>query len=137
MTASPARQQLRLQLARFLMARYAADVELRILRTKGNPKAWIWIQSDGSQETERIDWANGDGLTSLLHEIGHHRVRETPSGETGDTLISLIWEARAWVWGEECARRENLYFNYELADRSFATHAGELPVRINWRYARA
>jgi hypothetical protein len=73
----------------------------------------------------------------LLHEIGHWATRRQAEKVTW----SLEEEALAWIWAEEAARRENLWFDYAKADRYFESHAiankeiGQeftIPVRMEW-----
>ena len=91
---------------------------------------------DENPSESEIRWAIGDGITALLHEIGHHKVRYEESAKTQGEALTLIDEAKAWVWAEATAHREGIWFDYVKADKYFASHAGGMPVCVRWRFRR-
>jgi len=123
------------QIAEYLVLTYAPGAVLKVseVRTKkGKRTAKIQIGDAASADPNVIMWtpANG-GLTALLHEIGHHRLEGHGLPKT--PMDELVNEAVAWRWAEWAARQENLWFDYSMADRCFATYAGKAPLKIDWR----
>ena len=123
-------------LARRLMATHAPGVVLALYA-----KPLTTATVDGPNLTEdgpvhTIYWRPQDGLTCLLHEIGHGHVKEPPEPIHPD-IKQLFDEVWAWVWAEETARAENLNFDYRAADKSFGSYTRPLglPIRLRWRYA--
>ncbi len=55
----------KIEIARYLALRYCPEIELVILRQPGQAKAVF--------DPAEIRWVPQDGLTILLHEIGHHK----------------------------------------------------------------
>jgi len=45
----------------------------------------------------------------------------------------VIAEANAWRWAEWAAGQENLWFDYDTADKAFASYSRKMPIRIDWR----
>lgn len=130
------RTKVKKEIAAFLVARYAPGVVLRIadyrIGKKRHRTSVVHIADADSADPNELVWLpeNG-GLTALLHEIGHHRLEghRTPKS----ALEEVVNEALAWRWAEWCARQENLWFDYQMAERDFATYTRKAPLKINWR----
>ena len=119
------------------MERYGRGVELRGTLSSHRETCYAW--NDGKPY---IQWAVTHGLASLLHELGHHRLRHDRLGEfKGIVRVDeLAEEAEAWLWAEERARRHEVKIDYKLADKWFETYCKgrrkEGVVLINWRYKK-
>ena len=130
-------EKVRTEIAHYLVMRYAPGAELRVQRATATPK--VTIGEAESADPNVIVWAPRDGLTSLLHEIGHHRLEG--HAPPGAGLEVLREEAAAWVWAEWAAWQECLWFDYAYAARCFAGHVTsyaketgrEFPIRLDWR----
>lgn len=120
-----------MEFARYLLDLYADDVDdIRILFTNG----------ESAYESEngyfRITWRIPHNLETLLHEIGHHRLRHrNPFASRTDELIA---EAEAWLWAERKAKQHGITFDYETAEGAYAAYTwkgrARGPVIIDWRY---
>ena len=123
------------QIAEYLALKYAAGADLvfRDARTpRGKRTSEVRLGAAESGDPNWIVWApESGGLTVLLHEIGHHRLEG--HGTPKSALDQVVNEALAWRWAEWAARQENLWFDYALADRNFASYTRKAPLRINWR----
>jgi hypothetical protein len=125
-----------------LMRRFAPGVTLesRLLggRTNG---AWY------DPLKNEIKWPIADGLTVLLHEIAHYKLKHvtqevyvtkgTDPGEVIARGIALWEEVTAWLWAEETANRLGVAFDYSLAEHYFNRKKfnRKMPlVKLNWRY---
>jgi len=135
-----------------LMRRYAPEIRLDA-RQLGGRRAGAWY--DHARPDKEIRWGVADGLTVLLHEIGHYRL--------GHIIVSLsyhvhksatrhearkarpvahngpqMWEeVTAWLWAEEEAKKLGITFDYTLAEHYFNRkkwHRKRPLVIINWRY---
>jgi len=82
-----------------------------------------------------VFWCVGDGLSALLHELGHavlrHR-KELP------WRANMVQEVEAWLWAEKTARKESIPFDYGGAEddmKAYFRDAKKRPLfTINWRY---
>ncbi len=111
------------------MAKYAPKVVLALYAEPTAPPEGPNLTIDAKAHT--IYWRPKEGLTVLLHEIGHTQTVE-PSG--GPRKLNEVWrEAFAWEWAERTAREEDLFFDYRKAERLFDSYARKLPVRLRWR----
>lgn len=131
-----AQQRVKREIAEYLVARYAPGLTLKVRdhrigkkRVRGSA---VYVARADSADPNVLVWCpqNG-GLTALLHEIGHHRLEGHRVPKS--SLEELVNEAVAWRWAEWAARQENLWFDYEMADRDFATYTKDAPLKINWR----
>src|SRR5574337_1048700 len=128
----------RLEIAEYLVLRWAPGAELRLLKKRGSPT--LYQSYEDQPDPDDIAWNPGDGLTRLLHEIGHFRIGKRPIRNAPVTQAeTVIEEAVAWQWAEWAARHENLNFDYAAAERAFDTylHVSEttlLPLRLRWRH---
>ena len=137
-----------------LVRRYAPGVRLDA-RQLGGRMAGAWY--DHARPDKEIRWGVADGLTVLLHEIGHYRLyhiitsvtysvhksnkkigrKARPVAENGP----LMWEeVTAWLWAEEEAKKLGIVFDYTLAEHYFNKkkwHRKRPLVAINWRYWRS
>ena len=122
----------RVELAEYLVMRYAPGVTFRLV-PGGVDRIFI---AEHVEEGELI-YDPRKGLTTLLHELGHWATRKQ-----AEAVKSVLEdEALAWAWAERCARRENLWFDYDEAERCFEAHKLEqaagrrvVPVGISWRW---
>lgn len=122
------------EIAQYLVARYAAGATLafRMVRTRtGKRTSAVYLARATSPDYNEIVWLPENGLTSLLHEIGHHRLEGHGKPKSG--IDEIVNEAMAWRWAEWAAQQENLWFDYKIADTSFATYTKAAPIKINWR----
>lgn len=129
------RPRVKRQIAEYLVLAYAPGATLKVkdVRTpKGKRTAKIQIGDAASTDPNVILWTPLSGLSSLLHEIGHHRMEGHGIAKT--PMDELVNEAVAWRWAEWAARQENLWFDYSMADKCFATYAGKAPLKIDWRF---
>ncbi len=128
----------RVEIAKYLCMRWAPGSELRIVT--GVPAATLNHAEEPGPED--IQWCPAQGLTKLLHEIGHYRMSPRRLAVEGniDRANEVAEEARAWAWAEWCARQEGIWFDHRMANENFETyvHGGKakvyLPLRIKWRY---
>lgn len=128
------RPRVKKQIAAYLVARYApgATLAFRAVRTKtGKRTSAVYLARATSADLNEIVWLPEGGLTSLLHEIGHHRLEG--HGKAKSDMDEIVNEALAWRWAEWAAQQENLWFDYKTADSSFATYTRSAPIKINWR----
>lgn len=85
------------------------------------------------KDEKTIQWAVGDGLTVLLHELGHHACRHRKISCCDSQ--ELEEEAEAWMWAEKWAYKHNIKFNYKRADRAFSNYQEGRPnIVMNWKY---
>lgn len=129
------RPKVKMEIARYLVTRYAPEARLILLRRsprtkKGRRYTYIDVARPDSHENNEIHWSPENGLAALLHEIGHHRIEGRSETKKKDELLS---EALAWLWAEWAAQQENLWFDYHQADAAFASYTGKAPISINWR----
>ena len=130
------RHKVRMEIALYLMERYAPEATLKCLRQsprtkRGKRTSYLLVANADSSEPNTIHWALENGLTALLHEIGHHRIEGRANPKKG--MEEVIAEAIAWRWAEWAAGHENLWFDYDGADRAFASYTKRMPIKINWR----
>ena len=109
------------------MLRYAPDVALRV---KPGGADRLVIEEGGKPTDPYIVFDPREGLTTLLHELGHWATRK--QAEECKSVIEE--EAIAWGWAEKTARRENLWFDYRKADEKFGSYAEQhnVPLRMIW-----
>ena len=130
------RAKVRREIADYLVARYAPGLTLKVadcrIGRKRTRVSMVRVARADSADPNMLVWQplNG-GFTTLLHEIGHHRLEG--HGTPKSALAEIVNEAVAWRWAEWAARQENLWFDYEMADRDFATYTRSAPIKINWR----
>lgn len=125
-------RQTRLEIARYLMLRYAPEVELEI--KPGGADRLLFDERTGADP--KIIFDPREGLTLLLHELGHwNTLREIKDCST------IEEEAVAWAWAERCARRENLWFDYNKAESCFEGYMKPdkkrrfwMPLQMQWAY---
>ena len=116
---------------------YVPDIHVYQTLRRGSS----YYEHDPEREAGRaisISWAINDGLTGLLHEIGHAVLHHTLD-EGRDGLPALFEEVEAWLWAERSAVRFTLGFNYPFADNCFKGHleCNEKPgdcIIINWAH---
>ncbi len=130
------RHKVKMEIARYLMERYAPEATLKCLRRsprtkRGRRYTYLRVARPDSNESNTIHWAPENGLASLLHEIGHHRIEGRTDPKEG--MEQMVAEASAWRWAEWAAGQENLWFDYDQADKAFASYSRQMPIRINWR----
>ena len=128
------RPKVKREIAKYLVTRYApgAVVAFRMSRTsKGKRTSAVYVGRANSMDPNEIVWLPESGLTSLLHEIGHHRLEG--HGKPKSDMDEIVNEALAWRWAEWAAQQENLWFDYTMADRCFATYTKRAPLKIDWR----
>ena len=126
----------RLEIARYLVLRWAPGAELHVRENHSNSAHHI--TDPATPGPDEIVWAPCEGLTVLLHEIGHYRVGRRISGAMGEgKLGEVAEEALAWYWAEYAARVENLWFDYRAGDKWFRTYAKSIPLTVRWRYRDA
>lgn len=135
-----------------LVRRYAPGVKLDA-RQLGGRMAGAWY--DHARPDREIRWGIADGLTVLLHEIGHcklgHIITEVTyrvhKSATEHEARKARWPARhgtalweevtAWLWAEKEAKKLDISFDYALAEHYFNLkkwHRRRPLVKINWRY---
>jgi len=129
--------RVRREIAEYLVTRYAPGLTLKIAdyrigRRKRTRASAVYIGKAASADPNLLVWQpqNG-GLTTLLHEIAHHRMEG--HGAPKSALDEVVNESVAWRWAEWAAQQENLWFDYSMADRDFATYTRKAPIKINWR----
>lgn len=116
------------------MERYGRGVVL-----KGSLKPLRGAYYDWNNGKPFITWSVPQGLSSLLHELGHHRLRHdrVPENEGIILIDSIAEEAEAWLWAEERAWRHDIKFDRAGADKWFETyctqHWKKGVVAIQWR----
>jgi hypothetical protein len=120
--------------ARRLLKSFCPDVLLEVV-PRGNCYTDSVVQKASGRL--KIRWAPRNGYTTLLHEIGHLRLRhfgsKAQARQRGSKAEAVMAEAAAWLWAEHAARKAKLPFNYALADLGFRTYVAG--VRMGWRYA--
>lgn len=118
----------RLEIARYLMLRYAQEVKL-VIKPGGADRLDF---DEGQRDEAVIVFDPREGLTLLLHELGHWNTLERT--KTAKSVIEE--EVFAWEWAERAARRENLWFDYHKANEKFDSYAElhNVEVRIKWKY---
>ena len=110
---------------------------------------------DHARPDKEIRWGIADGLTVLLHEIGHCKLShiitdvqyhvhksasrsERKKARPVAVYGPLLWEeVTAWLWAEEEAKKLGVSFDYALAEHYFNRkkwHRKRPLVIINWRY---
>lgn len=118
-----------------LMKHYAPALTLDCRLLGGRqPGAWY------DPNKHEIKWPMADGLTVLLHELGHYRLKHDSLYATKDTGRSELWEeVTAWLWAENEAKKLGILLDYKLAEHYFNRkkwnkRTGGPLVKINWRY---
>lgn len=135
-----------------LIRRYAPRIKLDA-RQLGGRMAGAWY--DHARSDREIRWGIADGLTILLHEIGHYKLHhiitevtyKVHKSATSDEARRArhpaahgpaLWEeVTAWLWAEEEAKKLGIPFDYPLAEHYFNRkkwHRKRPLVTINWRY---
>jgi hypothetical protein len=113
------------------MSRYAPSL---VLRRKLAPSG-SYYTGDEPERPVRIQWWTGDGLTTLLHELGHHVLRHN---QKVSWRAEIMEEVEAWLWAEKTARLEKIDFDYKMAEESFAGYFTSAKrrqaVSIIWRW---
>jgi hypothetical protein len=121
--------------ARQLVRAFCPDARLEIVPNGNCYTDGVFQKTSGSL---RIRWAPRNGYTTLLHEIGHLRLRHFSSKakarERASKAEAIMAEAAAWLWAEDAARKAKLPFDYELADLGFRTYVEN--VRVGWRWQK-
>lgn len=120
-----------LEKADWLMARYA-PAQTPLEKKFGPAQS----RHHEQERPRKIVWYIGDGLSVLLHEIGHAVLRHHDTSATWRQCI--IEEVEAWLWAESIARKERIVFDYKGAEKWFNTYfvnsSRPIMVKINWRY---
>ncbi len=111
------------------MHKYAPTVVLALYDKGSEPAEGPNLTIDPKAHT--IYWRPAEGLTVLLHELGHTQTSEPTEGPLDFRLI--FREAFAWEWAEATARKEDIFFDYRAAERLFDSYAAKLPLRMRWR----
>jgi len=88
----------RLEIAKYLVMRYAPEIELAIARID---ELGVLDLQRRALEPNRIRWSPVEGLTVLLHELGHHRTLARLSPLTDTRECGVLEEAVAWWWARE------------------------------------
>ncbi len=117
-----------------LLHRYVPGAQLQINWSGQRQKTWVHVQDDASIT---VSWDPSKGLTTLLHEIGHYRLRHWGRAQLERELVAptaaiVMAEVAAWLWAEKAARRHRIVFDYGEAERAFGTYSRQ--VRIAWRH---
>ena len=121
-----------------LLAHYIPGARLEVAWSGRRPEAVIVPEgSEVGRVPVRVLWRPSHGLTGLLHEIGHYRLRHFGPLHLERGLIAptetVVWEeVTAWLWAERAARRHHTPFDYQQAERNFSTYCRQ--VRIAWRW---
>ena len=114
-----------------LISRYAPGVHLKSVLKNIRTANGLWVPDD-----QAIEWYIGNGLTILLHEIGHAHLRH--NNTKLPWRARLIEEVEAWLWAEKIARKEKIPFEYDKADECFEVYFENARRRqlcfINWRW---
>ncbi len=132
-TQAQARRERDEGIARQLMAIYAPGVTL-VIREDKEAHVLTEEPSEG-QPLQTVYWNWKEGLTGLLHEIGHLHVSKVPgTASLPEDVSNVIEEAFAWTFAERAAKQHGIWFDYHHADRCYATYTGKLPVRMAWRF---
>lgn len=124
-----------------LLARYIPGARLEVAWSGRRTEAVIVPEAHEVDHIPvRVLWRPSNGLTSLLHEIGHYRLRHFGPLHLERGLIAptetVMWEeVCAWLWAERAARRHHVPFDYGQAERNFGTYCRQ--VRIAWRWGPA
>ena len=108
-----------------------------ILRIKWGGRRTESVSVDDEAGTITVRWNPASGFTTLLHEIGHYRLRHHGPAQLERELIApkastILAEVAAWLWAERAARRHRLTFDYDRANRAFRTYTRD--VQIAWRH---
>ncbi len=120
-------------IGRRFMADYAPGVVLALYAEPTAPPEGANLTEDRGMRT--VYWRPQDGLTILLHELGHHHTQEPP-GEVTPEIKRFFEEMWAWTWAERTARTENIFFDYAAADRAFATYVRSLGLCLEMKWRR-
>lgn len=114
-----------------LVEQYAPGVRLKSYLKQIRTAAGLWTPED-----KEIEWYIGNGLTVLLHEIGHAHLRH--NNTQLPWRARLIEEVEAWLWAEKIARKEKITFDYPKADACFEAYFVNARRRqlcfINWHW---
>lgn len=125
--------------ARKLVHAYCPNTVMAFYDVANRPDVGSNLTTDaGGQKT--IYWCPDEGLTILLHEIGHRIVEQSSPVEipaeysqVTQEMLHLLDEALAWSAAEHVAERECIWFDYALAEKKFGTYTGKAPLRLRWR----
>lgn len=138
-----------------LMRLYAPGIRLDA-RQLGGRRTGAWY--DHARPDPEIRWGVADGLTILLHEIGHYKLghiivqveyhvhKSAPRHAARKARWPAkygppLWEeVTAWLWAEKEAKKLGVQFDYTLAEHYFNLkkwHRKRPLVSINWRYRDA
>lgn len=86
-----------------------------------------------AEKGHSIHWAVNDGLSVLLHELGHHACKHRRDSCCDSARLEE--EAEAWIWAEKWAYRHGIKFDYKAANKAFENYQAGRPVMVmNWRY---
>ena len=114
-----------------LMAQYAPGIRLKSVLRNIRSASGLYTPKE-----KEIEWYIGNGLTVLLHEIGHAHLRHNNTGLPW--RARLIEEVEAWLWAEKTARKEKILFDYPQADECFEVYFINAKRRqlvfINWQW---
>lgn len=113
--------------ARRLMRRRCPDTRL-VIKFGHNGTGGMAYKINGKLT---IHWWPSRGITTLLHEIGHIRLKHVHT-EHVCAAQEIRHELQAWKWAETVARIEGVVFDYAIAEAAFLTY--DRHSRIVWRY---
>lgn len=117
-----------LEQGKALMLRFAPTVKLDA-RQLGGRRAGAWY----APATNEIKWPLADGLTVLLHEIGHYKKKHVRL-ECCDGKM-LMEEIEAWLWAEHAAKTLGIEFDYKSAEHYFGRKKyNRFRVGLQWRH---
>lgn len=119
-------------LAEWLVRKYAPDVDFRV---RLGPLKNAKMEWEKNGESLVLTWSVTQGMSTLLHELGHKRCKHDLTHQAPDDLLD---EAEAWLWAEKRAHAHGIRFDYEGAEAWFETYARRRykrgMVKIVWRY---
>ena len=125
-----------LNFAHYLVDYYAPDLhEFRVILTVGD------CLYDWQHGKSLIVWRPGSGLDTLLHELGHHRLRHRRETISNGEIVAQ--EAAAWLWAERRARVLGVRFDYDDIDQLYnkamrtvfwGKKRGSTNFSIDWRF---
>ncbi|MGI0014160.1 MAG: hypothetical protein ACREBU_12075 [Nitrososphaera sp.] len=111
------------------MRKFAPQINLDARQLGGRSTGAWYVYDD-----KVIKWPIADGLTVLLHEIGHHLLQHNKIpcclwGEFGE-------EVTAWLWAERTAKKLGILFDYNLAEHYFyrKKYNKRRFVLLNWQH---